>query len=273
MTTQITVDSKIKTVEDGKAFIVDFAKNPPKTPLSAVKMFSDATGVTGSLTGALSAVIPGFSFVLPAVSGILSLFGDGSPSIGEVTLDAIKNLSGQLNKVAEQLQTALTEEIKESAQKTIEIVLAGQTEIAKQQSAISVISSIIHEDILDKVAAEKNEAYTLFLAETKTLQENTINDLRNMVLASQKSIDIYYDSQMSEILRSLADLIAPFMDLFDEFLVAEKEKADMPVQSRAVQNITTIQDKTDLPGIATNYLPLIAVASIAFMFMSKSKKN
>lgn len=267
----VSFDPKIKTVEQGQAWMTDYIKNPPTSPIEAVKKFADVTGVSGTLTTALSSIIPGASFIMPALSGILSLFGSGVPSIGELTLNAISDLSKQVSAVAQELKKALTAEIEVSAQKTIDIVLAGQTEIAQQQSAAAVLTSAIQASILDDAERIKNNQYADFLAESQKAQEQAISDLTKMVNDTQKAINAFYDNQLADVIAQLSALIGPFLDLFQSYL--DKKNAPVPVQSRAIATPAAVAPGS-LPdsGAGSNSMILI-IAGIALLIVISQKKK
>lgn len=274
MTLALTVDPKIKTAEDGQKFMVDFVRNPPKSPIEAVKLFANVTGIGGTVTAAIATAFPLVGSVLPLLSGIFSMFGGGGPSIGEVTLTAIQNLGTQINAVAERLENVLTAEIQSSAQKTIDVVLAGQNEIARQQSAVSVFVSTIQADILDAVAVEKNTAYAEFLAATNEAQAQAMDDLKKMLADAQAAVNKVYDSQLAEILNTMYSLIAPFLDALNGFLSDQNQSAAPATRAIAapaaqVEPPVQIESKSD----NINYVFFALAAGAFFLISSKRKKN
>lgn len=274
MNANLAFQPKIKSAEDGKKFITDFAQNPPTSPIEAIKNFADATGVSGTVTAAISTAFPLAGSVLPMLSGIFSLFAGGAPSIGEVTLSAIKNLGEQINAVAKRLENILTAEIQSSAQRTIDLVLEGQNEIARQQSAASVFINTIEAQILDNVELEKNVIYAEFLAATNEAQAQAMNELKKMLADYQTSINKFYDLQLAEILNTIYSMVEPLLNALNDYLSDQNQSS---VQASRETSFPTIQPKP--PGkIAAesnnmNFV-MLCLAAAGFMLISmKRKKN
>lgn len=268
---EVTFDPKIKNAEDAKKWMKDFISHPPDTPFEAVKMFADVSGIGGTVTAGLAAAVPGIGMVLPMLSGILDLFGGGGPSIGQITLEAIANLGKQLNAVAERLQKALTFEIEKSAQKVIDVVIQGQTEIAREQSAALAMASAIEASILDEAAAQKNEIYAQFLAETEAAQTEAMQNLQAMLAKAQETVNQYYDTELAQIVAMLAELVGPFLAELEKYLSVPKTETPVIASRSAAAPIKT-ESPPVIPEGQNNMIYIIAAAGLLFILM-KRKKN
>lgn len=268
---EVTFDPKIKNADDAKKWMTNFITHPPETPLEAVKMFADVSGVGGTITAGLTAAVPALGMVLPILSGILDLFGGGGPSIGQITLEAIGQLGKQINAVAEKLQKALTFEIEKSAQKVIDVVLQGQTEIAREQSAALAMTSAIEASILDEAAAQKNEIYAQFLAETEAAQTEAMQNLQAMLAKAQETVNQYYDTELAQIVTMLAELVGPFLAELEKYITAQKMQMPVTASRSAAAPIKT-ESPPVIPEGQNNMIYIIAATGLLFILM-KRKKN
>lgn len=268
----ITADPKVKTAEDAKNLVVGFMKNPPQNPLEFIAFAADMTGVGAALTLAVGAMIPGGALIMPMLSGILSMFGGGGPTVGELTLKAIANLSQQINQIAEQIKTALKLEIQISAQRVIDVVLAGQTEVARQQSAAQVFISTIQAEILDQAAIEKQQAYTDFLTQSQAMQNEAMASLQKMLQDAQALVDAEFTKQMQQIILMIQDLMGDFLSMLDGFLTPIKTPAPAAV-SRSVPILASAPPANNAPAESASIMPFLLLGAVGLLFLMKRKKR
>ncbi len=266
----LTVDPKVKTAEGARDMLVGFVKNPPQSPIEFVKFAADFTGVGASVTGALSSIIPGGAFIMPALSAIFSLFGGGGPSVGELTLTAIHDLGVQVSKIAEQLQSVLSSKIEASAQKVINVVLSGQTEIAREQTAVAVFVNTIQADLLDQVEAEKNIAYADFLDETQKIQNEAIERLTAMLNAARAAVDSEYAKQLTQIIAMIQQMSAELIDFFNMYLAAN---VPVPiVANRALPASQTPTATQPQPSESGNMIIYAGIGGLILWFLFRKKR-
>ena len=129
----LIITPKIQTVDQAAKFTADFVNNPPQTPLEVVRVAASAFDASGVVGQGLALAFPLVGSVLPALTGIFSLFGGSGPSIGEITLTAIAQVSEQIQKGFQAVTDTLSKVTELQAQRTIDTVLSGVTELAREQ--------------------------------------------------------------------------------------------------------------------------------------------
>jgi hypothetical protein len=197
--TEITIKPKLTTIDEAAKFTADFARNPPKTPLEMVKVAASAFDASGVFGQALSIAFPIVGTVLPALSGIFSLFSGGGPSIGEVTLNAIAQVSQQIQKGFQAVTDTLTKVTEFQAQRTIDTVLSGVNELAKEQSAVQVYKTFTASAILDNVEKQKAQIYADYIETLNRQRQQWISDVKEALEKAQNQTNAQYEFVQAQI--------------------------------------------------------------------------
>lgn len=258
-----TVQPKVTDLRSAQAEIVDFANNPPKTPEAMALRMADIMGVNSVLTGALSSIVPGASFLISGLSSIFGAFSSG-PSLGELTLKGIAQLSTQIAETAKYLEKALSEKIDASAFKVIESTLQGVDELQKEVSAANVIENYNVAKYADELRARKTEAYAVFLQDIQTLRQDALSKLTANYEAFRRKVDAQYMQALNAIASLLLQL-AP--DMANALQSAIDKQTGSGYATRSINQGQATQ-KDDKSG-----LMLIGLAALGIYAVSKSKKN
>lgn len=265
MTAEITLTPKIQTVEAAAAEIKDFARNPPQTPGEAVYRFANMVGVSGSVSAALNMVVP---FAGPAITMLSDLFlGLGSgPSMGEITLKAIGELSRQLSDVARILDERISAKVTEQAQRTIDVVLSGVDEIAREQSAVSVFRELNRMSVQEALRAEREQIYNTYLQQLNQLREQKLLEITTALEAARAKVQAQYDAAMARALQIIGQVLPLLEATLSDYL--RQQQAD-GITARSVQER---QDNATGGGSSTGLiLAGLAVGGIALY--ATRKKN
>jgi len=257
---EITIDPKAKTAEQAAETMRDFVKRPPQDPVEAVVRFGELLNPSAQVGAAIADFFPAASF---AVSLLSDLFGGFSaPSIGELTLKAISDLSAQLNKGLATLEKNLSKEIFEQSQRTIDVVLSGVDEVARQQSATIVFTELNARAIADSVRIESALLYENAQAELIKIRQESLQQLQADLERAREALNDQFQSALQKAL-SMVQQLAPVI------LAALEEVAAPPqaVQSRALPGV-----ENDATGSAA---PLLALGGIGVLLWlaTRKKKN
>jgi hypothetical protein len=204
--TEIEIKPKLTTIDEATKFTADFVKNPPQTPIEMVKFAASAFETSSVVSQALSVAFPGVATVLPAVGAIFSLFSGGGPSIGEVTLNAIAQVSKQIQKGFEAVNDTilrsterLTKVTEFQAQRTIDSVISGVNELAKEQSAVQVYKTFTASAILDNVEKQKAEIYADYIDTLNQQRQQWISDIKDALRKAQNQTNAQYEFVQAQI--------------------------------------------------------------------------
>lgn len=264
----VTASPKITDLKTASSEISAFIKSPPQNPVQAVQWMSKTFGLDGAISNVAS-LVPGLNMALPILSTVFDFFSSG-PTFETVALDALKNLSTQMAAQFESLKNALSSKIDESTTKTIETVLAGMDEVARQQSAVSVFSTALQQEILESATAEKKEIYERFTANLEELKQQTIAALTSDIETLTTQVENAYQKYLVDIVNMigayLPDLLAKLNALLNQ------DEAQVAPVSRSVA-VAPVEQKQ--PG-EFNALPWLAATAggvALFAIARKSKKN
>lgn len=244
---ELIITPKIQTVDQAAKFTADFVNNPPQTPLDVVRVAASAFDASGVVGQGLAFAFPLVGSVLPALTGIFSLFGGSGPSIGEITLTAIAQVSEQIQKGLQAVTETLSKVTELQAQRTIDTVLSGVTELAREQSAVEVYKTFSASAILDQVEAQKAEIFAEYTETLNAQRAAWVADIEKALSEAQAKTAAQYDIVQAQI-------AAIAGGVFREINTALQKAADDG------RELLEIQRKIDeINGyLADNSLPLLA---------------
>jgi len=196
---ELTITPKIQTVDQAAKFTADFVNNPPQTPLDVVRVAASAFGASGVVGQGLAFAFPLVGSVLPALTGIFSLFGGSGPSIGEITLTAIAQVSEQIQKGFQAVTDTLSKVTELQAQRTIDTVLSGVTELAREQSAVEVYKTFSASAILDQVEAQKAEIFAEYTETLNAQRAAWVADIQKALSEAQAKTAAQYEIVQAQI--------------------------------------------------------------------------
>lgn len=244
---ELTITPKIQTVDQAAKFTADFVNNPPQTPLEVVRVAASAFDASGVVGQGLALAFPLVGSVLPALTGIFSLFGGSGPSIGEITLTAIAQVSEQIQKGFQAVTDTLSKVTELQAQRTIDTVLSGVTELAREQSAVEVYKTFSASAILDQVEAQKAKIFAEYTETLNAQRAAWVADIQKALSEAQAKTAAQYDIVQAQI-------AAIAGGVFREINTALQKAADDG------RELLELQRKIDeINGyLADNSLPLLA---------------
>lgn len=196
---ELTITPKIQTVDQAAKFTADFVNNPPQTPLDVVRVAASAFDASGVVGQGLAFAFPLVGSVLPALTGIFSLFGGSGPSIGEITLTAIAQVSEQIQKGFQAVTDTLAKVTELQAQRTIDTVLSGVTELAREQSAVEVYKTFSASAILDQVEAQKAEIFAEYTETLNAQRAAWVADIQKALSEAQAKTAAQYEIVQAQI--------------------------------------------------------------------------
>jgi len=196
---ELTITPKIQTVDQAAKFTADFVNNPPQTPLDVVRVAASAFDASGVVGQGLAFAFPLVGSVLPALTGIFSLFGGSGPSIGEITLTAIAQVSEQIQKGFQAVTDTLSKVTELQAQRTIDTVLSGVTELAREQSAVEVYKTFSASAILDQVEAQKAEIFAEYTETLNAQRAAWVADIQKALSEAQAKTAAQYEIVQAQI--------------------------------------------------------------------------
>lgn len=237
----------MQTVDQAAKFTADFVNNPPQTPLDVVRVAASAFDASGVVGQGLALAFPLVGSVLPALTGILSLFSGSGPSIGEITLTAIAQVSEQIQKGFQAVTDTLSKVTELQAQRTIDTVLSGVTELAREQSAVEVYKTFSASAILDQVEAQKAEIFAEYTETLNAQRAAWVADIQKALSEAQAKTAAQYEIVQAQI-ASIAG------GVFREINTALQKAAD---DGRELLELQRQIDEIN-GYLADNSLPLLA---------------
>lgn len=264
---EVTANPKIKDLQSGAMELKSFIQNPPKTPYDAMKFFI-STGGLGVAVKGLSG-IPGIG----ALSSILSLVDvfSGGPSIGELTLDAIGQVSEQIAAGVKQLTQEIQTQTEAARTATIDAVLSGVDEVAREQSAVGVIQALTASTILTDEAAAFSDIRAASIASLEETRGAILDELKSKADAIAKEIDGLYNEYVLQIAQILAELAPYLLEAFNATLNQLTAPALVP-DAVAVPRSVNAEGVTAPKAEQTEQsltIPLIGAGFLLFFLMRK----
>ena len=271
----LTVNPKIRDAQSARNELTALVKNPPTTPVDAIKKYADLTGISGSVTASLGKIIPGLDTVLPALSGLLDLFGSSGPSMAEITLDAITEGFNQVTKQLDNLQKAVDEKIDVSRALTISGILQGVDAVARETVALDVFSAINETNSLIESDIKKLEMYTEYANELKAMTEKTYADISTMVNAAREKADMEFQAMALQIQNMVFSLSGDMIGALNSYLGdAPKPENIRTTESDFAPIVETSARVIDDSGKSNSVVLIgLGVAAVAAYIAAKSKKR
>lgn len=237
METELEIKPKITTVNEAAKFTNDFVRNPPQTPLEVVRVAASAFDADGVVSQGLGFAFPLVGSVLPALTGIFSLFGGSGPSIGEITLTAIAQVSEQIQKGFEDVKETLSKVAEIQATRTIDTVLSGVTELAREQSAVDVYKTFTASAILDEVETQKAAIFAEYTETLNAQRAAWVADIEKALTDARAKTDAQYTLVQSQ-LAGIAGGV--FQQINDKLQKAAADGAELLELQRQIDEINQL---------------------------------
>jgi hypothetical protein len=232
--TELEIKPKITTINEAAKFTNDFVRNPPQTPLEVVRVAASAFDADGVVSQGLGFAFPLVGSVLPALTGIFSLFGGSGPSIGEITLTAIAQVSEQIQKGLQDVKETLSKVTEIQATRTIDTVLSGVTELAREQSAVDVYKTFTASAILDQVETQKAAIFAEYTETLNAQRAAWVSDIEKALTEARAKTDAQYllvQSQLAGIAGGV------FQQINDKLQKAAADGAELLELQRQIDEI------------------------------------
>lgn len=261
----VTVDPKVKNAEQAADTMRDFVKNPPQDPAQAVLRFAEILNPSASVGAAIKDFFPAASI---AVSLLSDLFGGiGAPSIGQLTLKAISDLSAQLSKGLATLEKNITREVFEQSQRTIDVVLSGVDEVARQQSATIVFTELGARAIADTVRLESAAMYESAQAQLVELRRNKLDQIQSDLESARAALMDQYQAALKKAL-AMVDALAP---MILAALESVTQQAEQPQTEPGISARSLPSSGDDAANVPLMVLGLGGLAALALLYNSKKR--
>lgn len=251
METDLQIKPKITTLDEAAKFTNDFTRNPPETPLDVVRVAASAFDADGVVSQGLGFAFPLAGSVLPALASVFSLFGGSSPSIGQITLTAIAQVSQQLQKGFQDVKETLSKVAEIQATRTIDTVLSGATELAREQSAVDVYKTFTASAILDQVESQKAAIFAEYTETLNAQRDAWVADVSEALKLAQEKTNAQYKI-VQEQLASIAGGL--FGELSDKLKKAADDAQELLEIQRQIDEINKLINDGALPVIAVNLI-------------------
>mgnify|MGYP003391250985 FL=1 len=217
-----------------------------------LKIADAAFNVSGVVAGGVVAAFPFAAPLLPLMSGIFSMFGGISgPSIGQITLEAIGQVSQQISAGFQAVTETINKVAEFQATRTIDTVLSGVTELAKEQSAINVYKHFTADNILTNLEAEKALVFEEYTKSVNTERAAWVADIQAALQKAQAQTDAQYKLIQTQ-LAGIAGGV--FEDLSQALNAAAAEGAEILEIQRQIDEINKLINHGALPVIAVNLI-------------------
>lgn len=189
----IEVSTNINTIPEAQTALVSMLKKPPQNAGEAFKWMVSHFNISGDLAKSVSGLIPGFGSIVGSLTDIFSAFSS-APSLGEVVLDGLRQLSSQITELKSELTKTIEKTAEIQTQKTVDYVLQGVDEIQQEVSAVQIMQSMTNEALIQQLAIEKNQAYTEYLAEYEKIQSAAYRELSDIINQVQADLETLYNA-------------------------------------------------------------------------------
>ena len=217
-----------------------------------LKIADAAFNVSGVVAGGVVAAFPFAAPLLPLMSGIFSMFGGISgPSIGQITLEAIGQVSQQISAGFQAVTETINKVAEFQATRTIDTVLSGVTELAKEQSAVNVYKHFTADSILTNLEAEKALVFEEYTKSVNTERAAWVADIQAALEKAQAQTDAQYKLIQTQ-LAGIAGGV--FEDLSQALNAAAAEGAEILEIQRQIDEINKLINHGALPVIAVNLI-------------------
>ena len=247
METELEIKPKITTLDEAAKFTNDFTRNPPETPLDVVRVAASAFDADGVVSQGLGFAFPLAGSVLPALASVFSLFGGSSPSIGQITLTAIAQVSQQLQKGFQDVKETLSKVAEIQATRTIDTVLSGVSELAREQSAVDVYKTFTASAILDQVESQKAAIFAEYTETLNAQRAAWVSDIEKALTEARAKTDAQYTLVQSQ-LAGIAGGV--FQQINDKLQKAAADGAELLELQRQIDEINGLINDGSIFAVA-----------------------
>ena len=217
-----------------------------------LQVANSAFDLSGVVSLGIGAAFPLAAPVLPMLKGIFDLFGGASgPSIGEITLGAIARVSQQISEGFAALENTIQKLTEQQATRSIDTILSGVNDIAKEQSAVNVFTNIFANEILEKLEADKAEAFAEYTERLNATRAAWVADVSEALKLAQEKTNAQYKI-VQEQLASIAGGL--FGELSDKLKKAADDAQELLEIQRQIDEINKLINDGALPVIAVNLI-------------------
>lgn len=249
---QATLTPKILTINDASRFAGDVIKNPPQNAWEMLQVANSAFDVSGTVALGIAAAFPVALPVLPLIKGVFDLFsGVSGPSIGQVTLEAVQAVSQQIAQGFAAIEDTIEKVSEFQATRTIDTVLSGVNEIAREASAVNVYQAFTANDILNKLEVEKAAVFAEYTEQLNATRAAWVADVSEALKLAQEKTNAQYKI-VQEQLASIAGGL--FGELSDKLKKAADDAQELLEIQRQIDEINKLINDGALPIIAVNLI-------------------
>lgn len=232
---QATLTPKINSINDAAKFTGDLVRNPPSNAWEMLQVANSAFDLSGVVSLGIGAAFPLAAPVLPMLKGIFDLFGGASgPSIGEITLGAIASVSQQISQGFAALENTIQKLTEQQATRSIDTILSGVNDIAKEQSAVNVFKNIFANEILEKLEADKAEVFAEYTETLNAQRAAWVSDIEKALTEARAKTDAQYKLVQSQ-LAGIAGGV--FQQINDKLQKAAADGAELLELQRQIDEI------------------------------------
>lgn len=237
----VDVERKDFTLKDLSRNIDETLSNPPQSPIEAARwmggiidqMVSFSDGGAGSVSSALSSIIPGVGAILPAISGIVGLFSGASmPSFEEVTLKALGQLSSQISAGFADLKATFKADLEAHSRLVIDTVLQGIDTAQLEVSAVNVFRALNEIDIIDDLITAQKQDFDMIMQDLEDDASAVLEDLDEQAQAMRDALEAEY-KQYSEMSFTM---LSPFFACVAKKIEHEENDSGLSFQARSTES-------------------------------------
>jgi len=249
---QATLTPKILTINEGAKFAGDVVKNPPQNAFEMLQVANKAFDVSGTVALGIAAAFPVAMPVLPLLKGVFDLFsGFSGPSIGMVTLEAVQAVSEQIAQGFAAIENTIQKVSEMQATRTIDTVLSGVNEIAREASAVNVYQAFTANEILNQLEIDKAAVFAEYTEQVNATRAAWVADVSDALKMAQEKTDAQYRI-VQEQLASVAGGL--FGELSDKLRQAADDAEELLEIQRQIDEIKQLIDDGALPVIAKSLI-------------------
>ncbi len=256
MTVQVTTD--ITDEKKALAVLGEAVRNPPREPMDMLKFAAKHFNVSGSITDLVSKYLPNFAGLLPIAGQIFEMFsGFSGPSIGQITLDAIQQVSEQLAAGIADLKNSMRIE----SDRAIDIINQASVQISQEESATRIINSIQEALILAENDAQKEKIFQEYSQAISDARTQFMDEMQSTIADSQARVNAAY-LQIQKILAGLS--LQMLTDLYNQLTAPQDSATRAEPSAQAVARpVASDASPADFPWA------LLFIAGGAFYVLSK----
>jgi hypothetical protein len=270
---------KVKTIQGAATELKNFVRNPPQNPIEALKVFSDLSGASGAITGALTAAFPVAGVAFGAVMGIIDLFMSSGPSIEEVQIDIMQKSFKQLGEQLNSLQDNLANSITNARELTTSSILSGIDEAQREASAADVFKSVNAVAYELETSAQKVELFTEYEKQFTAITSQAEAAIKSNVAQIREKVDEQYNRMAEQIKSMVLSLAEDLANQFEAFVSPPTPlpAEDLPIPLQVSRSMVLAEDLPPGEGSQAktdSTLPLIlGAAAVGLLVLTQKKKR